>query len=272
MANPKIEGGYYIKARVISNSEITHSPPHVREIWDWLLKEANHKDRKVSGKIIKRGQCFTSYNDIREALSWKVGYRKQRYKKSDCDFSMRFLRSRLMITTQKTTRGLIITICNYGFYQNPKNYVSDNDYDNDYDKPIQTVATINKNVKNEKKIKEQTKEMIAKIAYKNNNHKKDTSLVINHLKKFGVPGNIAKNYANRYPCDYLIRKTFLLEYYDHHNSKVLNQVAWLRSAIEYDNEKFPEYDDFHEWFKSRKEQIMDDSKTPHELKQIIGRA
>ena len=29
-----------------------------------------------------------------------------------------------MVTTRRTTRGLIITICNYDFYQNPKNYES----------------------------------------------------------------------------------------------------------------------------------------------------
>ena len=44
----KIKGGYYIKARQIQDSEIAHSPPHFREIWDWLIKEANHKDKKVN--------------------------------------------------------------------------------------------------------------------------------------------------------------------------------------------------------------------------------
>jgi len=41
-----IEGGYYIKARVIKHKKIAHAAPHVREIWDYCLREANHKTRK----------------------------------------------------------------------------------------------------------------------------------------------------------------------------------------------------------------------------------
>lgn len=33
-----------------------------------------------------------------------------------------------MITTTKTTRGLIVTICQYDFYQNGSNYEQANDY------------------------------------------------------------------------------------------------------------------------------------------------
>ena len=47
-AEDKIQGGYYIKARKIQESEIAHAPPHVREIWDWLLWDANWKD---NGKL-----------------------------------------------------------------------------------------------------------------------------------------------------------------------------------------------------------------------------
>jgi hypothetical protein len=101
--------------------------------------------------------------------------------------------------------------------------------------------------------------------------KQDKSFIIDLLKKIGIPGNVSYDYTNRYPTEYLCRKIFLLEYYKSNGTEVKNDVAFLRSAIEYDNEKFPEYDDFHEWFKMRKEQIMDDDKTPHQLKQIIGR-
>jgi len=43
----KIKGGYYIKARCIQDSEISIMPPYIREIWDWLLKEANHTNKKA---------------------------------------------------------------------------------------------------------------------------------------------------------------------------------------------------------------------------------
>ncbi|GAJ02787.1 unnamed protein product [marine sediment metagenome] len=81
----EIKGGYYIKARKIQESEIAHSPPHFREIWDWLLKEANHKDKKSSGIVIKRGQMLRTYDDIINGLSWKIGYRKQTYTKYQCE-------------------------------------------------------------------------------------------------------------------------------------------------------------------------------------------
>ena len=113
-----IEGGYYIKARQIQNSEIMNKPPHFREIWDWLLKEANHKDTK----ICKRGQLIRSYYDILEGLAWFVGYRKHKYKYSQCENAMKWLSNKNMITKTNTTRGLLITITNYDTYQNPKSY------------------------------------------------------------------------------------------------------------------------------------------------------
>jgi len=153
----KIEGGYYIKARCIQNSEIAHCPPHFREIWDWLIKEANHKDKKVSGKTIKRGQLFTSYQEIRDGLKWKVGYRFERYKKWQCENAMKFLRKAAMVAVTKTARGVIITILNYDTYQNPENYESRNGSRNESRGLPQSTDTKNKNVKKEKK-KEETKE------------------------------------------------------------------------------------------------------------------
>jgi len=116
------------------------------------------------------------------------------------------------------------------------------------------------------------KSEILKIANKNKNNKSDKSFIIDLLKKIGMSGNIALEYTNKYPCEYLLRKIFLLEYYKNNTPEVKNDIAWIRSAIEYDNEKFPEHDEFFQWFKSRKEKIMDNDKTPHQLKQIIGRS
>lgn len=118
----KIKGGYYIKARCIQESEIQHAPPHFREIWDWLLKEANHQDTKYGKFTVKRGQCFRTYQDIRDGLSWNVGYRKERYSENQTKKAMKFLRDTLMIDTTKELGGVLITICNYEHYQNPKNY------------------------------------------------------------------------------------------------------------------------------------------------------
>lgn len=155
----KIPGGYYIKARQIKDSDIAHAPPHVREIWDYLLREANHQGKKKHGFTLERGQLLTTYEDIQEDLHWKVGWRKQKYTKWQCENTMKFLRkprrNGSMITTKKTTRGLIITILNYDYYQNPKNYESHkenhNESHNESHSLPQTPDTIDKNEKNGRK-------------------------------------------------------------------------------------------------------------------------
>ena len=156
---PKINGGYFIKARCIKGSAIYKAPPYIREIWDYLLREANHTDKKYNGYIIKRGQLFRSYKDIRDDLSWKVGYRTERYNENQMKMGMRYLKKQLMITLLKQPRGNIITICNYDFFQNPKNYEATSEATDETTngQPMgnQGVLSINKNdnkVNKEKKI------------------------------------------------------------------------------------------------------------------------
>jgi len=148
-----IEKGYYIKARKIQDSEIAHAPPHVREIWDYFLREANHQEVKKYGKTIQRGQLIRTYGDIIEALHWMVGWRKMSYSKSDCETAMKWLKKRAMVLTEKTTRGMVVTVCNYDTYQDPKHYEN---HKEGYSKPTgepQTDDTINKNGrKKEKKV------------------------------------------------------------------------------------------------------------------------
>lgn len=153
-----IEGGYYIKARIIMQSEIMRSPPYVREVWDWLLMKANHAEGRSSGRTINRGQLFTSLDDIREGLAWYVGYRKTTYTKDHMKKAMKALKKASMITTSVSTRGLLITICNYDKYQTPANYESTNESTgestNEAPMKHQTSAAINKK-NNNKRIKEE---------------------------------------------------------------------------------------------------------------------
>jgi hypothetical protein len=138
----KIQGGYYIKARCIQDSYVAHTPPYVREIWDWILKECNHADFRD----IKRGQCVRTFKDIQDGLSWYIGYRKMKYTKWQCEKAMKTLLRATMIATRKTTRGLVITVINYDFYQNPKNYDSNTIATTEQ----QCADTIYKNDKNDK--------------------------------------------------------------------------------------------------------------------------
>jgi hypothetical protein len=150
----KIKGGYYLKARCIQESDIAHAPPHVREIWDYLLREVNYQDKKYDGIIIKRGQTIRTYKDIQEALSWKIGWRKMTYSKWDCEKAMKVLMKATMITTQKTTRGMIITVLNYDKFQTPENYESHTEDHRRATREPQTTDTINKKEKKERKKEE----------------------------------------------------------------------------------------------------------------------
>jgi hypothetical protein len=145
-----IKGGYILQPRKIDDSEISNSPPHVREIWMYLIRKANHSENKH----LKRGQLFTSYSQIIKDLTWFVGYRKETYKKYHCEIAMKVLTRASMITTTKTTRGLIVTICNYDYYQDPKNYENDTKATTKDTRKRQSNDTINKNDKNDKNEKE----------------------------------------------------------------------------------------------------------------------
>lgn len=146
----KINGGYYIKARKIQESKIQRKPPHVREIWDWLLMNANHSDKKYKGYTIKRGQLFRTYKDIRDGLAWYVGYRKTTYSESQTKKAMMALREARMIDTMKGPCGVLITILNYDYYQDPKNYERTNERTNERTTNGTTIN--NKNEKNENNI------------------------------------------------------------------------------------------------------------------------
>ena len=143
-----IKGGYYMKARCIQESAIALSAPYVREIWDWILKEANHKDTKVC----KRGQCVRSFKDIQEGLKWFAGWRKHTYSKDQCEKAMAWLRKATMIATKKTTRGMVITVLNYDKYQTSENYEINNESIKKATAQQQPADTINKNDKNDKNI------------------------------------------------------------------------------------------------------------------------
>lgn len=113
-----IPGGYILQPRCIDDSDIMHEPPVVREVWFYLLRRVNHKD---NGKF-ERGTNFFQFKDIQEALHWCVGYRKETYSKPQLTKAMRRLRERNMIETTKATRGIWVSVLNYNYYQNPKNY------------------------------------------------------------------------------------------------------------------------------------------------------
>lgn len=167
MPKDRISGGYILLSRRLIESEIWDKPPMYLKVWIYILTKARHKatDR------YSRGEMLISIPELQEACSHKVGYRVEKPKKHEIDNILRWLRrasegqhgydneehtSTPMITTTKTTRGMVVKVHNYNVYQNPKNYEYDSAYDNGYDNATTTNTTmlrqgsdtIHKNVKN----------------------------------------------------------------------------------------------------------------------------
>ena len=160
--SPLIPNGYYIKPRIFPNSPIAQAPPHIREIWDYFLREANHSDYISPSLIIQRGQLFRTYKQIQDALSWRIGFRVEIYSKNQIHSAFKYLKKHKMITATRTpvrataktttraTKGVLITVINYDTYQDAKSYESHSESHNDTHTESHT---INKNELNNNKNK-----------------------------------------------------------------------------------------------------------------------
>lgn len=145
----QIPGGYYIVPR--KRQQMHGAPPITRDIYNYLTAQANYEERESSGRIIGRGQCVRTYDDIQEGLVWYVGYRKMRYSKDQIENSLKWLEKHKLITKTKTTRGLIITIEKYDFYQTQANYENRSDNQKKTTTDPQPADTINNELEEEKK-------------------------------------------------------------------------------------------------------------------------
>ncbi|WP_180984518.1 hypothetical protein [Paenibacillus sp. F4] len=123
--------GWISLHRKLIESEIWEKPPLYAKVWIYLLLSAQHTQYKG----LKQGQVLTSIPEIIDAVSWKVGARRERPTKDQIYQVLEFLRGKamkskrspdesnakaMMITTTKATHKLLITISNYGVYQDLK--------------------------------------------------------------------------------------------------------------------------------------------------------
>lgn len=157
MVEPLIPGGYILLSRKLIESEIWKKPPLYLKVWIYLLSKAQHKEYKN----LKRGQLWTTYQDIIEDCSWMVGARKEKPSKSQIFNILEWMRSpcsesnaesnskatanETMIATTKATRGILISIENFNVYQDPKNYESNNESNAESNSEISPKATPNRN-------------------------------------------------------------------------------------------------------------------------------
>lgn len=115
MSRENINGGYIILARRLIESEIWRKPPAYLKIWIYILYQVNFKNTKN----FPRGTGFFNFrqeqipgvtlNQVYEFLRWAKTL-------NPTDLTTQ-------ITTQKTTRGVVLKVNNYNYYQDIENYV-----------------------------------------------------------------------------------------------------------------------------------------------------
>jgi len=133
-----ILGGFILFARKILHSLIMSKPHLWFKLFVWMILQASHKDH---GKL-KRGQFFTTIERMRDAMTYKVGYRTVKPSVREIRDAYEGLTKGTMIDTTKVTHGMLITILNYDYYQNPENYEGHNE---GHDESTTNRHNINKN-------------------------------------------------------------------------------------------------------------------------------
>ncbi len=222
MNNPKIPGGFILLPR--ASHPIDEMPSLYRDVWIYILKKARHKEDKSKG--FERGECLISIPELQEALTHYVGFKKVTPTKHQIDNVFRWLRNTStyealydngydmntpMITTTRTTRGMVVKVGGYAFLQDAKNYEYDTVHDNENDMSTKRVRqqpdTIHKNVKELKK--EKNEKNVESIVYgddpafnnllslyKDNIEKEPKPITVNKLKKdYEQYGEEILNYA-----------------------------------------------------------------------------
>jgi hypothetical protein len=83
-----------------------------------MLLKAQFKESKG----LTRGQFLVTISGMREAMTYRIGYRAVKPSIDQIRSAYEAFAKAGMITTMKTTRGMIVTILNYNKYQSPENY------------------------------------------------------------------------------------------------------------------------------------------------------
>jgi hypothetical protein len=137
MEDNKIQGGATIWARQTIESDIFRiKNSDWFKIWFYIVSKVNHEDNKW----FPRGSNFFKYKEIEMETGATRG---------QIDHCIRWLKQATMIATQKTTRGLVITVIKYDYFQNLDNYRMGTKATQSAINPRQTRDTINNNDNND---------------------------------------------------------------------------------------------------------------------------
>ena len=117
-AEQNAPGGFVLVARKTIESDLMQMNPLAFKLFFWMILRANFRDRDK----LMRGQLVTTIEEMREAGSYLIGYRKQKPSRDKIRSCYEALAKATMITTAKPTRGMIVTVLNYEKYQDFANY------------------------------------------------------------------------------------------------------------------------------------------------------
>ena len=138
----KIMGGAFILARQTFESDIwTKKPATWFKIWVYIIGKTNHKDKTG----FKRGEHFFNFTQELRDIGSDITYDMVRH-------SMTYFKKSGMISTTKSTRGIVIKVLKYEDYQTLDNYSSTTPSTTEAQQKHNRSTTIHKNDKNEKNI------------------------------------------------------------------------------------------------------------------------
>ena len=109
-----MNNGFILLARKLLESGIWLKPPAYLKIWLYILFRVNFKD-----SLFPRGSNLFNWNKDSPNIH---GVSKNQFYET-----LKWLKRTKQITTQKSTRGVVIKVLNYEKYQDIKKYLSDTD-------------------------------------------------------------------------------------------------------------------------------------------------
>lgn len=127
MIPPKIEGGFVVLARILFEKSLWQlSPDHTRLAF-YLLCRARSKHEPVrlpKGDTVARGQLVTSLAGLAEGCSYFDNRMQREWSRKKVSRLLSDLKEISFIAVKSHSKGTLITICNYGEYQDIDNYKS----------------------------------------------------------------------------------------------------------------------------------------------------
>ena len=138
----KIKNGAFQIARQLFDSELwIEKPSSWKIIWIYILGKVNHQDNKQ----FERGEGFFNFTQELKQIGRDITYDQIRH-------SMTYFKRNGMLSTTKSTRGIIVKVLKYNKFQKLENYKSTIVSTTKAQPKHNESTTINKNVKNAKNV------------------------------------------------------------------------------------------------------------------------